>query len=90
MAPSRSTKSKYKRTPRPKDVSPHKEEESMSKTKPRVSSLFSFLFIQLGKLALGYMICDTCINYSAKYLILNKIVSLGFRTIPIFRCLLDF
>lgn len=45
MAPSRSTKSKYKRTPRPKAVSPHKEEESMSKTKQRVTS---FLYYSTG------------------------------------------
>lgn len=37
MAPSRSKKSKYKKTPRGKAVSPNKEEESMSKTKQRVS-----------------------------------------------------
>jgi hypothetical protein len=37
MAPSRSKKSKYKKKPRAKAVSPHKDEESMSKTKQRVS-----------------------------------------------------
>nr|VDD45386.1 unnamed protein product [Brassica oleracea] len=49
MAPSRSTKSKYKRTPRPKDVSPHKEEESMSKTKPRKRKLSDMLGPQWNK-----------------------------------------
>lgn len=49
MAPSRSTKSKYKRTPRPKDVSPHKEEESTSKTKQRKRKLSDMLGPQWSK-----------------------------------------
>ncbi|KAF8094096.1 hypothetical protein N665_0370s0031 [Sinapis alba] len=49
MAPSRSTKSKYKRTPRPKAVSPHKEEESMSKTKQRKRKLSDMLGPQWSK-----------------------------------------
>ncbi|CAH8361724.1 unnamed protein product [Eruca vesicaria subsp. sativa] len=49
MAPSRSTKSKYRRTPRAKAVSPHKEEESMSKTKQRKRKLSDMLGPQWSK-----------------------------------------
>uniref|UniRef100_A0A1J3IPK2 Protein ALWAYS EARLY 3 n=1 Tax=Noccaea caerulescens TaxID=107243 RepID=A0A1J3IPK2_NOCCA len=49
MAPSRSKKSKYKKTPRGKAVSPNKEEESMSKTKQRKRRLSDMLGPQWSK-----------------------------------------
>ncbi|CAH2053117.1 unnamed protein product [Thlaspi arvense] len=49
MAPSRSKKSKYKKTPRGKAVSPQKEEESMTKTKQRKRKLSDMLGPQWSK-----------------------------------------
>ncbi|XP_010466383.1 PREDICTED: protein ALWAYS EARLY 3-like [Camelina sativa] len=49
MAPSRSKKSKYKKTPRGKAVSPQKEEENMSKTKQRKRKLSDMLGPQWSK-----------------------------------------
>ncbi|XP_023641610.1 protein ALWAYS EARLY 3 [Capsella rubella] len=49
MAPSRSKKSKYKKTPRSKAVSPQKDDENMSKTKQRKRKLSDMLGPQWSK-----------------------------------------
>lgn len=56
MAPSRSKKSKYKKTSRAKAVSPHKDEESMSKTKQRVSCFPNIQVDDLNFRIIGFVI----------------------------------